>query len=295
MSALSTAARDEYYAELANSLPTPVIHTRENCDRRLATAVEAFEALRPADAYEARLAVRIVLCGAHAAECFREADCYRQDYAKRTRCRAQAAGMMRGEGSAKRMLEREQKVRLAVEAVADGVPERPAVAGAPPQRSEVQAASPPAQAALPPVQAASPPSLAAAVPPPPVPVPPAQAASPAPSPDQAAAAVKLSVRTAAAAPPSVPVQPPATPPRPAAANRAAPAATAALARADPNGQGHASRLVQARAAVPTRQQRCVTPPSRAPPVALPSQPIAIESMVRFGAVPPPYSASSAPR
>ena len=65
MSALSTAARDEYYAELANSLPTPVIHTRENCDRRLATAVEAFEALRPADAYEARLAVRIVLCGAH--------------------------------------------------------------------------------------------------------------------------------------------------------------------------------------------------------------------------------------
>ena len=120
MSALSTAARNEYYGELEKSLPTPVINQPEYRERRLATAVEAFEALRPGDAYEGRLAVRIVLCGAYAAECLREADCYRDNYAKRTHCRAQAASMMRGENSAKRMLEREQRVRLAAEAVTGG-------------------------------------------------------------------------------------------------------------------------------------------------------------------------------
>ena len=258
MSALSTAARDEYYAELANSLPTPVIHTREYCDRRLATAVEAFEALRPADAYEARLAVRIVLCGAHAAECLREADCYRQDYAKRTRCRAQAASMMRGEGSAKRMLEREQKVRLAVEAVADGGAGtaggggRPAATERTPGRVAAcpcrRQAAPPCPEPRRPPGAACPGRVAArpAAPATQAASPPAQAAAPAPapSPDQAAAAVKLSVRTAAAAPPPA-LQPPATPPRPAAANRARRHAgrvrPAALARGDRQGRGLRAR------------------------------------------------------
>ena len=66
MSALSTTARHEYYVELGNTLPPPVLDKPEYRERRLTTAIETFEALRPGDAYEARLAVRIVLCGAHA-------------------------------------------------------------------------------------------------------------------------------------------------------------------------------------------------------------------------------------
>ncbi|HWE93939.1 MAG TPA: hypothetical protein VG269_08255, partial [Tepidisphaeraceae bacterium] len=77
MSALSATARHEYYAELGNALPPPLKHTRENHERRLKTAIEAFEALRPGDAYEARLAVQIVLTGAHAAESLREAGVHR--------------------------------------------------------------------------------------------------------------------------------------------------------------------------------------------------------------------------
>ena len=119
MSALSATARHEYYVELGNSLPPPVLDKPEYRERRLTTAVETFEALRPGDAYEARLAVQIVLCGAHAADSLREAGVYREDFAKLTRCRAQAASMMREERAAKRMLAQEQKVRLATEAVAN--------------------------------------------------------------------------------------------------------------------------------------------------------------------------------
>ncbi len=272
MSALSTAARHEYYNELEKSLPTPVINQLEYRERRLATAVEAFEALRPGDAYEGRLAVRIVLCGAYAAECLREADCYRGNYAKRTHCRAQAASMMRGENSAKRMLEREQRVRLAAEAVTEAGPERPAAAGAPPQRSEVQAAPPPTQATSPSTQAASPPTQAAAL---------------APSPDQAAAAVKLSVQTAAAAPPPVPVQPAATPPRPVAANRAAPPVQAASApppSPEAIAKAEAFALEDVVAAAQIRHDRGVTPRNKANfhRLTLPSDPAVIDALVRGG-------------
>jgi hypothetical protein len=147
MSALSTTARHEYYAELGNSLPPPVLDKPEYRERRMKAAVETFEALRPGDAYEARLAVKIVLSGAHAAEALREAGVYRDDFAKRTRCRAQAASMMRAESSAKRTLEREQKVRLATEAVADTPKAQPPVESAPSPQAELQAAPPPVQAA----------------------------------------------------------------------------------------------------------------------------------------------------
>ncbi len=174
MSAISTTARHEYYVELANSLPPPVVDQPEYRQRRVTTAVEAFEALCPGDAYEARLAVRIVLNGAHAVECLREAGVYREDYAKRTRCRAQAASMMRAEGAAMRALEREQKVRLAAEAVADTAPVQPAAVTAPPPQAERQAAPPPAQA----TKAARPPA----------PVPPPTQAGSAPPPSPAAIA-----------------------------------------------------------------------------------------------------------
>jgi len=160
MSALSTNARHEYHAELGASLPPPVLDQPEYRDRRHTTAVEAFNALRPGDAYEARLAVKIVACGAHAVESLRLAGVHRDDFAKMTRCRAQAASMMRAESAAKRTLEREQKVRLATEAVANTPKAQPATASAPPPEAEPQA---------------SPPVQAAAAAPPPAPVPPAVA------------------------------------------------------------------------------------------------------------------------
>ena len=135
MSSLSAAARQEYYIELTNSLPPPLVDQPEHRQRRLTTAVEAFEALCPGDSYEARLAVQIVLSGAHAAESLREAGVYREDFAKCSRCRAQAASMMREERAARRMLAQEQKVRLATEAVASTPSAQPAAASAPPPPS----------------------------------------------------------------------------------------------------------------------------------------------------------------
>ena len=58
MSALSAVARQEYYVELGNALPPPLIDKPEHRQRRLTAAIETFEALRPGDAYEARLAVQ---------------------------------------------------------------------------------------------------------------------------------------------------------------------------------------------------------------------------------------------
>ena len=119
MSDLSTPATLEYYDELAKSLPAPIPDNPEHRHRRLATAIEAFQALRPGDAYEGRLAVQIVLCGAHAVECMLEASIHREDFAKRSRCRAQANSFQREERAAKQILAREQKLRLETEAVTE--------------------------------------------------------------------------------------------------------------------------------------------------------------------------------
>jgi hypothetical protein len=142
MSVLSTLATHEYYRELANSLPPPVIEKPEHRERRLSTAIEAFQALKPGDAYEGRLAVQIVLCGAHAAECQCEAGVYREDFAKRTRCRAQANSMLREERAAKRTLAQEQKLRLATEAVTGTEWARPSTAAAPPPAADIRTAPP---------------------------------------------------------------------------------------------------------------------------------------------------------
>ena len=190
MSALSAVARREYYAELGNSLPPPVYRTPEYRQRRLTTAVEAFEALRPGDAYEARLAVQVVLCGAHAAENLREAGIHRENFAKMMRCRAQAASMMREERAAKRMLAQEQKMRLATEAVTSTPKTQSDTASAQPPQAELQAPSPPAQAA-----AAPPPAPMAA------PVPSAMQAGsvPPPSPEAIANAEAYALKNSAAA------------------------------------------------------------------------------------------------
>jgi hypothetical protein len=172
MSTLSTTGRHEYYAELGSALPPPVIDKPEYRERRITTAVETFEAFRPGDAYEARLAVQIVLCGAYAAESLRAAGVYQQDFAKSSRCYAEAASMMRQERATKRILAQEQKVRLAVEAVAGTAPVQPAASAAAPQAAPppvqaAPAAPPPAPVAAPvavPVLPAVPPLRAAATP-----------------------------------------------------------------------------------------------------------------------------------
>ncbi len=180
MSALSPTARHEYYAELDDSLPPPVRDKPEYRQRRLTTAVEAFEALHPGDSYEARLALQIVLTAAHASDSLREAGVHREDLAKMFRCRAQAASMMREERATRRMLAQEQRVRLATEAVAITHKAQPATASAPSPQAELQAPPPPVQPA-----AAAP--LPAPVPATVVPLRPSTAPA-APSPVQAASA-----------------------------------------------------------------------------------------------------------
>jgi hypothetical protein len=173
LSALSDLARQEYHAELGSCLPLPLVDRPELRRRRLTTAVEAFEALCPGDAYEARLAVHIVLSGAHAAEALQEAGIYRTDFAKRTRCRAQAASLMREGRAAKRALAQEQKVRLATEAVANAPKDRPIhftvegrrVTGAVAKTPKMQQAAAPAPSPQAAPQA-PPPVLAGSAPPP---------------------------------------------------------------------------------------------------------------------------------
>ena len=160
MSALSATSRHEYYVELGSSLPPPVQDKPEYRERRLTTAIEAFNALRPGDSYEGRLAVQIVLTGAHAAESLREAGINRENFPKMTLCRAQAASMMREERATRRMLAQEQKLRLAAASVAATAPAQPVMASAPPPSAEPQAAPPPVQAtAAPPPPAPEPPPV----------------------------------------------------------------------------------------------------------------------------------------
>ena len=256
MSALSATAKHEYCVVLGNSLPPPVLDQPEYRQRRFTTAIETFEALRPGDAYEAQLAVRIVLCGAHAVESLREAGVYREDFAKRTRCRAQAASMMREERAAKRTLEREQKVRLAAEAVANTAKAAPAAASAAPPQAEPQAPPPPVQAA-----AAAPPVPAPAVVPPPV-------------------------QAAAAPPPPAPALAPAVAPRRPAASLAAPQPAAAETAPPPSPEAIAKAEAYAReegvAAAQIRHDRGVTPQNKAyfRRLTLPTDPALIDALVR---------------
>ncbi len=142
MSDLSTPATLEYYDELARSLPAPIPENPELRHRRLSTAIETFQALRPGDAYEGRLAVRIVLCGAFAVECLYEASIYREDFSKRSRCRSQANSFQREERAAMHILVREQKERLKMEGVAGSAQPRPAMTAGPAPSAELQATPP---------------------------------------------------------------------------------------------------------------------------------------------------------
>jgi hypothetical protein len=149
MSHLSEAARLEYYIMIGASLPAPVEATEAHRESRLGTAVEAFNALRPANAYEALLAAQIVVCGVHAMDCLRDASSNHDDFNKSAVCRNQAASMMREARAARRILAQEQKQRLGIEAVFGAQHAQQAVS-LPPQPGAPRAAS------LPPVPAAEP-------------------------------------------------------------------------------------------------------------------------------------------
>jgi hypothetical protein len=64
MSTLSDIARRQYYFELGRGLPPTIRDDRDDYERRMCTAIEAFNDLQPVTAFEGRLAVQIVLCGA---------------------------------------------------------------------------------------------------------------------------------------------------------------------------------------------------------------------------------------
>ena len=113
---LPTALLREIHAHLCDTLPPPASDTPDARATRVAGATTAAAALHPADAFEARLAARIVAMDAHAADCLRLAGLAAADPAEMRRCRAQAASMARQAESALRSLLRIQAIREKQEA-----------------------------------------------------------------------------------------------------------------------------------------------------------------------------------
>ncbi len=121
----ATIAR-EAYASLCGVLPPPAIDTPETRAARDDEAMAAVAILRPADAFEARLAVDVVTAEAHARDCLRLAAKYCNDVTTALRCRAQFAVMMRQMQSALRTLQRMQAARQDTDAAsAPGDDQRP--------------------------------------------------------------------------------------------------------------------------------------------------------------------------
>jgi hypothetical protein len=96
---------------LCRELPPPVDATPEVRAVRDMGAMDAVEALHPMDAFEARLAVRIVAMDAHAGDGLRLAGLAVDDPPEVRRCRAQGASMARQSNSALRTLLRMQATR----------------------------------------------------------------------------------------------------------------------------------------------------------------------------------------
>jgi hypothetical protein len=101
----------EVFADLCSSLPKTAADPQEAIAARARKAMDAVFALRPEDAFEARLAVRIVAMDAHAIDALRAAANAVADPAEMGRCRAQAASMARQSDSALRALRRIQAER----------------------------------------------------------------------------------------------------------------------------------------------------------------------------------------
>jgi hypothetical protein len=101
----------ETFAYLCSMLPKPPDDTPDVRAVRNMGAMDAVAALNPCDAFEARLAARIVAMDAHAADALRSASLAVNDPAAMHRCRAQAASMSRQSDAALRTLLRMQAMR----------------------------------------------------------------------------------------------------------------------------------------------------------------------------------------
>ncbi|MEJ0019530.1 MAG: hypothetical protein WDN25_23870 [Acetobacteraceae bacterium] len=159
-SQLPPAVAREAFAELCASLPPPSCASPDARHARDELAMDAVVALRPADAFEVKLAVRIIATDAHAIESLRLAAraLAVDDAAEHHRCLAQAASMSRQSDSAYRALQRRQAAgdRQLAEAhpaamgragwwFREAAPAEPDLAAAPaPAATPVPAASPPA-------------------------------------------------------------------------------------------------------------------------------------------------------
>ena len=94
-----------------SELPPPVADTPDLWAKRDEEAMDAVEALHPGDAFEARLAVRIVALDAHVGDSLRSAGLAVRDPMEVRRCRAQATSMARQSDAALRSLLRIQAIR----------------------------------------------------------------------------------------------------------------------------------------------------------------------------------------
>ena len=107
---LPPAVTREVFAYLCATLPLSVIDNPDQLADRNEAAVAALAALRPGDAFEARLAAQIVAADAHVIDCLRQAAQRGQTPEEVRRCRAQAATMMRCMQSSLRQLKRDQAI-----------------------------------------------------------------------------------------------------------------------------------------------------------------------------------------
>jgi hypothetical protein len=116
----------EVFANLCGTLPPSATDTAEAREMRDNLAMSAVAALHPADAFEALLAVTVVVADFYASDCLRLATEHRDDYAKTMRCRAQACAMMRQMRQTLRTLEQMQAARqAAIPDTAPGPSQRP--------------------------------------------------------------------------------------------------------------------------------------------------------------------------
>ena len=121
---LPAAIALETYASLCGSLPPPVPDTPESRAARDDGAMQAVAVLRPANAFEARLAVDVIAADAHAKDSLRLAAKYHADLSAMVKCRAQFALMMRQMHSALRTLQRMQAARQNADAASAATEER---------------------------------------------------------------------------------------------------------------------------------------------------------------------------
>jgi hypothetical protein len=135
---LSITARHQYCDDLGKALP--LSSSDEEHERCKVAAIEAFEALNPADSWEASLAVQTVLASLHATDCMHEAKRHQDDFTKVARCKAQFASLMREARANRRMLLQEQKLRHGMERMAAGASAMAHVPPAEPPQAEPSSA-----------------------------------------------------------------------------------------------------------------------------------------------------------